>query len=410
MDMQLHLLAKPSGAQCNLDCRYCFYLEKQSLYDDPRPRMGADVQEAYISQLLQSQPAGEVTVAWQGGEPTLLPLDFYRRALALVERYRRPDQKVLHTLQTNGLLIDEEWARFLGQHGFLVGLSVDGPQPMHDAFRVARNGKGSFEQVMRAWQLLSAHGVERNILCTVHAANADHGLQVYRFFRDELGATHLQFIPIVERDGGAVVSMPPPLHRAPAKPRVSPRSVRAGAWGRFLIEVFDEWLRQDVGRVFVQHFDTALAGRLGIHSLCLFSPTCGRSLAIEHNGDLYACDHFVDPAHRLGNILEQPLQDLATSELQRRFGANKWTTLPRACHACDVLHACYGECPKNRFAFTEEGEPGLNYLCEGYRDFFRHIDGPMGKMADLLRQGRFADEIAQPAQQRATTERPVNPA
>ncbi len=400
--MDFHLLAKPSGAQCNLDCRYCFYLEKQALYDEPRPRMGFDVQQAYIRQLLQSQPAGEVTVAWQGGEPTLLGLDFYARAVALVERHRRADQAVTHTLQTNGLLIDDDWARFLKHHGFLVGLSLDGPREMHDAYRVARNGKGSFDPVRRAWETLRGHGVEVNILCSVHAANGDHGADVYHFLRDELGATHLQFIPIVERTAAQIVAMPRAAARAPLV-RVSERSVGPAQWGRFLIEVFDEWVQRDIGRVFVQSFDTALAGRLGIPSLCLFSPTCGRSLALEHNGDLYSCDHFVDAAHRLGNITEQPLAELATGEAQRRFGDSKWTTLPRACRECDVLTACYGECPKNRFAYTADGEPGLNYLCEGYRAFFRHIDEPMRAMADLLRQGRFADEF-HPATSRAPAE------
>lgn len=395
--MSFHLLAKPSGAQCNLDCRYCFYLEKQALYDEPRPRMGPDVQQAYIRQLLQSQPAGEVTVAWQGGEPTLLGLDFYERAVALVERHRRAGQTVTHTLQTNGLLIDDDWARFLKRHGFLVGLSLDGPRDMHDAYRVARNGKGSFDQVQRAWETLRRHGVDVNILCSVHAANGDHGAPVYHFFRDELGATHLQFIPIVEREAGQVVMMPRATGCVPVT-HVSERSVRPVQWGRFLIEVFDEWVQRDIGQVFVQTFDTSLAGHMGIPSLCLFSPSCGRSLALEHNGDLYSCDHFVDPAHRLGNIGEQPLAELVGSEVQRRFGDQKWTTLPRACRECDVLQACYGECPKNRFAITADGEPGLNYLCEGYRAFFRHVDAPMRDMAALLRSGRFADEFMQARQ------------
>jgi uncharacterized protein len=390
-----HLLAKPSGAQCNLDCRYCFYLEKQSLYAERRPRMDARTQESYIRQLLHAHPAGEVTVAWQGGEPTLLGLDFYERAMALVERHRRPGQTVTHTLQTNGLLIDEDWARFLRRHRVLVGLSLDGPQPLHDTYRVTRGGQGSFAAVLRAWERLRRHEVEVNLLCCVHAANGDQGLAVYRFFRDELGASHLQFIPVVDRLAAQVVAMPGRAAAPPTSPppQLAAHSVQPAQWGRFLIAVFDEWLRRDVGRVFVQTFDATLANRLGMPSLCLFSPSCGRALALEHNGDLYACDHFVDPAHRLGNIAHEGLAELVASERQRRFGDAKWRTLPRQCRDCEVLDACFGECPKNRFATTPDGEPGLNVLCEGYRAFFRHVEQPMAAMAGLLRAGRDAHEI-----------------
>jgi uncharacterized protein len=249
--------------------------------------------------------------------------------------------------------------------------------------------------VLRAWERLRRHEVEVNLLCCVHAANGDQGLAVYRFFRDELGASHLQFIPVVDRLAAQVVAMPGRAAAPPTSPppQLAAHSVQPAQWGRFLIAVFDEWLRRDVGRVFVQTFDATLANRLGMPSLCLFSPSCGRALALEHNGDLYACDHFVDPAHRLGNIAHEGLAELVASERQRRFGDAKWRTLPRQCRDCEVLDACFGECPKNRFATTPDGEPGLNVLCEGYRAFFRHVEQPMAAMAGLLRAGRDAHEI-----------------
>jgi len=410
-----HLLAKPTGAACNLDCRYCFFLSKDSLYPDGPARMSEALLERYVQQLLASSPGPEVNIAWQGGEPTLMGLDFFRRAAELAARHRRPGQKVLHSLQTNGILIDEAWARFLKEHGFLVGLSVDGPQPLHDAYRVNKAGRGSHQRVLRAWQLLRRHDVDVNILCTVHAANADHGLALYRYFRDELKAQFLQFIPIVERAGEHMVTFAPgsttarsrdprPLYRQQGT-QVSARSVRPQQWGRFLIEIFDEWVQRDVGRVFVQSFDAALANWLGRPSLCVFSRHCGNALALERNGDLYACDHYVEPGFLLGNIGQRPLAELVALPAQRRFGLDKFDTLPRACRECDVLFACYGECPRNRLASTADGEPGLNYLCDGYKAFFRHIDAPMRRMVELLRQGRLAEEIM-PAVARSTTAAP----
>jgi uncharacterized protein len=401
--MAFHLLAKPTGATCNLDCKYCFFLSKDRLYGGGSLRMADDVLEAYISQLLAAQPQPEVNIAWQGGEPTLMGLDFFRRSIDLVAKYSRSGQKILHTIQTNGVLLDDEWARFFKAHGFLVGLSVDGPKPMHDAYRVAKGGRGTFDQVMRAWDCLTKHEVDVNILCTVHAANADHGLEVYRFFRDRMQAKYLQFIPIVERatedtidqanlgwsdrPGGAR-----PLYVQQGA-LVTARSVRAEQYGRFLIDIFDEWIRRDVGQVFVQSFDAALANWIGAPSVCIFSPTCGNNLAIEHNGDLYACDHYVEPDYLLGNIGEAPLSMLVSSPKQRRFGQDKSDTLPRYCLDCEVRFACHGECPRNRFTAAPDGEPGLNYLCAGYKAFFHHIDRPMRTMAGLLRAGRFADEI-----------------
>ena len=400
-----HVLAKPTGSVCNLDCKYCFFLSKESLYPGESFRMKDDVLEAYIRQLLESHPAGEINVAWQGGEPTLMGLEFFERAVQLVERVKRPTQRILHTIQTNGTLLDEAWLRFFKRHKFLVGLSIDGPREMHDAYRVNKGGAGSFDQVLQAWKALRSHEVDVNVLCTIHAANQDHPLEVYRFFRDELGARFLQMIPIVERATPELLDLANqgwgerpgaarPLYVQDGS-LVTERSVSPEKFGRFLSEIFDEWVRRDVGTVFVQTFDVALGSWVGQHNLCIFSPTCGNAVALEHNGDLYSCDHFVEPRYKLGNILETKMATLVASEQQRKFGRDKLDTLPAYCRSCDVRFACHGECPRNRFLHTPDGEPGLNYLCAGYKAFFRHIDPAMKIMAGLLRQGRYADEILQ---------------
>jgi serine-type anaerobic sulfatase-maturating enzyme len=400
-----HVLAKPTGAICNLDCKYCFFLSKEMLYPGDRFRMSDELLQAYIRQLLEAQPLGEVNVAWQGGEPTLMGIDFFRRAMEYVKQYRKPGQSILHTIQTNGTLLNDDWCAFFKQHQFLVGLSVDGPKHMHDAYRVDKRGAGSFDQVMRGWQVLRRHEVDVNILCTIHAANADYPLEVYRFFRDDLQSGYMQFIPIVERTTEALIPLANlgwgkrpggdrPLYTQHGA-QVTDRSVRAEQFGRFLIAIFDEWVRRDVGKVFVQTFDVALGSWLGQHNLCIFSPTCGNAVALEHNGDLYSCDHYVEPGYRLGNIHQTPMGELVASPKQRAFGQHKLDSLPKYCRECEVLFACYGECPRNRFITTPDGEPGLNYLCAGYKLFFNHIDPAMKTMAGLLRQGRFADEIMQ---------------
>jgi uncharacterized protein len=399
-----HLLAKPTGAVCNLDCRYCFFLSKEALYPGSRFRMADDLLELYIKQLLEAHRGEEeVTVAWQGGEPTLMGLDFYVRSVELVEKHRRPGQRVLHTMQTNGTKLDDAWCAFFKQHGFLIGLSVDGPKEIHDTYRVNKGGAGSFDQVMRGWEALRRHEVDFNILCTVHAANAGHPLEVYRFFRDELKAEFVQIIPIVERatqETLPVANQGWSERPGSARPLytqhghlLTERSVEPEQYGRFLIAIFEEWVRRDVGKVFVQMFDVALASWVGMHTLCIFSPTCGNALALEHNGDLYSCDHFVEPDFLLGNIRDTNMSDLVASPRQRQFGRDKQDTLPRYCRECEVRFACHGGCPKDRFITTPDGEPGLNYLCPGYKMFFRHIDRPMRGMADLIRRGRYADEI-----------------
>ena len=378
-----HLLIKPTGADCNLGCRYCFFRPKASLYPGSDFRMTDEVMEAAVEQVLATHPGPEVGLGWQGGEPTLMGLPFFERVVAAVERHRRPGQRVVQSIQTNGVLVDDEWASFFARHHFLVGLSLDGPAAMHDAYRVNAGGQGTHRQVVHAWDTLTRHGAEVNILCTVHAANLGQPLAVYRYFRDVLSARFVQFIPIVERTADA----------RPGEAPVSDRSVRPGEYGRFLSAVFDEWVRRDVGTVFVQAFDAALASWVGRPSLCVFAPTCGRAPVLEHNGDLYACDHFVDPAHLVGNILRDPLEALLDSDALREFGDDKRRLLPEPCRACDVAFACQGECPRNRFGTGPGGGDGLNYLCEDYGHFFRHVTPSMERMADLLQRGRAPAEI-----------------
>ncbi|MBD2480447.1 anaerobic sulfatase maturase [Planktothrix sp. FACHB-1365] len=388
--LAFHLLAKPTGAICNLDCQYCFFLAKEQLYPGSKFRMTDEVLENYIQQLLESHQTPEVTVAWQGGEPTLMGLEFFERSLELVEKYKKPGQQIIHTLQTNGTTLDDQWGRFFKQHNFLIGLSIDGPQPFHDVYRVDKRGRGSFEQVMQGWKILKKHQVDVNILCTVNAVNGNHPLEVYRFFRDDLGVEFIQFIPIIERvnaDGSTLIQ---------SGHQVTERSVKPEQFGQFLIAIFDEWVRRDVGKIFIQHFDAALANWVGVQpGVCIFSKTCGTALALEHNGDLYSCDHFVEPDYKLGNIQETHMIELIASEKQYQFGQAKFDSLPNYCRNCEVRFACNGGCPKNRFIETPDGEAGLNYLCAGYKAFFTHINQPMTMMAELLRQGRYADEVMQ---------------
>ena len=380
-----HLLAKPTGAICNLNCKYCFFLSKEKLYPGSHFRMSHEMLEIYIRQLFESHRKPEVTVAWQGGEPTLMGLDFFRSAITLQNRFRRPGMIIQNTLQTNGVLLNDEWCEFLREHDFLIGISMDGPRAMHNAYRVDKGGEPTFDRVMRGLGYLQKHEVNYNITTSVHAANADHPTEVYRFFRDDIGAKFIQFIPIVERDN---------KRGNQEGKRVTGRSVAAMQYGRFMGTVFDEWVQRDVGRVYVQMFDVALENWLGTPpALCVFSPVCGNALAMEHNGDLYSCDHFVEPAYLIGNIRETPLIDLVASPKQRKFGRNKLTSLPGCCRDCEFSFACHGGCPKNRFIKTPDGEPGLNYLCSGYKDFFKHIDQPMRIMASLLLQGRAPAEI-----------------
>lgn len=385
---RIHVLTKPTGAICNLDCSYCFFLDKEELYPNSNFRMSDEILETYIRQLIESHKTPEVTVAWQGGEPTLMGLDFFKKAIAYQEKYRRPGMTFENTLQTNGTLLNDEWCEFFKANNYLIGLSLDGPRELHDANRVDKVGRPTFDRVMKGLRLLQKHGVEYNILTTVNRVNSQYPLEVYRFLRDEVKTSWIQFIPVVERineDGKTLYQK---------GTQVSENSVLPEQFGTFLTTIFDEWVRRDVGKIFVQTFEAAVRSWLGLPTgMCFFSPTCGSGVALEHNGDLYSCDHFVEPDYLLGNIQETSMAELVGSSRQFQFGQDKLTTLPRYCQQCEVRFACHGECPKHRFTDTPDGEPGLNYLCAGYKTFFTHIDNPLKMMVNLLRQGKDATEI-----------------
>ena len=386
---RIHVLAKPTGAVCNLQCSYCFFLNKERLYPGSRFRMSDEVLETYIRQLIESHQNQRVTVSWQGGEPTLMGIDFFKKAIVFQEKYQKPGMIFENTLQTNGTLLNDEWCEFFRKHDFLVGISIDGPRHLHDLHRLDKQGRPTFDRVMRGLRLLQKHGVDYNILTTVNRVNADHPLEVYRFLRDEAKTSWMQFIPAIERLKDGVVTM------YQEGTTVSERSVQPRQFGDFLNTIFDEWVRHDVGTVFVQTFEAAVRNWLGLPSsgMCVFDATCGHGLALEHNGDLYACDHFVEPEYFLGNIQQNHMLELVAGEQQRTFGRNKLELLPRSCRECEVWFACKGECPKNRFGATPDGEPGLNYLCAGYQAFFRHIDRPLKIMAQLMRQEQPAARV-----------------
>lgn len=389
-------MAKPIGPICNLDCTYCYYLEKEKLFPKGENfRMSPEVLESYIRQYIETQETPEITFAWQGGEPTLLGVDYFRKVVELEKKYAggRP---VHNALQTNGTRLDREWCQFFRANGFLIGLSIDGPRELHDTYRVDKGQKPTFDRVMAGLTLLKKHGVEFNTLTVVNASNVKHPLKVYDFLR-EAGSGFLQFIPLVERSaaegaGGLEFAGPPEPGQAGSP--VTRWSVPAEAYGEFLVTIFDQWVRRDVGKVFVQIFDVALGIWSGAGAgLCVFLEDCGRALAMEHNGDVFSCDHFVYPKYRLGNVLNDSLGEMVKSERQAAFGTAKSATLPEYCRMCDVRFACNGECPKHRFARTPEGEEGLNYLCPSYKKFFRHIDPAMKQMTALLRAGRAPAEI-----------------
>lgn len=378
-------MAKPTGSKCNLNCAYCFFLKKESLYPGSSFRMSDAVMEEYVRQTIEAHRTHRVTIAWQGGEPTLMGLDFFRRSIDVEKRYLRPAMTVENTIQTNGVLLDEKWCSFLHDNNFLVGLSLDGPKELHDVYRRDKKGRSVFDRVIRGARLMQTHGVQFNVLCTVNAVNGHHPLELYRFFRDELKVKYLQFIPIVERDN---------VNGFNKGNSVTSRSVTPGQYGRFLVEIFDEWVQKDVGSMFIQLFDGVLASWVrGYSTLCIFRPRCGEGVALEHNGDVYCCDHFVEPAYLLGNIQDHPLAQLVGGARQREFGETKSIGLPAYCRTCDYLFACNGECPKNRFFQTPDGEEGLNYLCAGLKHFFRHTEKSMRIMASLIRQGKTLSQV-----------------
>jgi uncharacterized protein len=392
-------MTKPIGPMCNLDCTYCYYLEKEKLYPpDEQFRMSDQVLETYVKQYIASQDQPEVVFAWQGGEPTLLGVDFFRKAVAFQQAYA-DGKRISNALQTNGTLLDDAWGTFLAEHNFLIGLSVDGPAGLHDAYRVDKRRRPSFDQVMRGLEVLKRHQVEFNTLTVVNRKNSRDPLAVYRFLKD-IGSGFLQFIPLVERRAdasarriGLDLALPPDEDEEASSP-VTPWSVESKQYGEFLVTIFEEWVRRDVGKVFVQLFDIALAKWAGSSaSLCVFAETCGDAMVLEHNGDLFSCDHYVYPRYKLGNIVDRSLGDLASLPAQWDFGNAKLETLPRYCRECPVRFACNGECPKHRFIDTPEGEPGLNYLCAGYKRFFTHVAPYMETMAKLLAARRPPAEI-----------------
>jgi uncharacterized protein len=378
---EFQIFAKPAGALCNLDCRYCYYLQKELLYPQTKSfRMADDLLEEYIVQQIEIAPEPEIPFSWHGGEPTILGLDYFRRIVALQRKHLPNGGRILNSIQTNGVLLTDDWCRFFAAENFAVGLSIDGPPALHDAYRVTKDKKATHRQAMQGYRLLRQHKVPVDLLCVVHAKNVRHPLDVYRFFK-EIKAQYLSFIPLVE---------PQPASRG----GVSERTVPAEAFGAFLCAVFDEWVRQDIGRIIVQSFEEAARPAYGLdHSLCVFRPTCGDVPVVEHNGDFYRCDHFVTPEHRLGNIRETPLLELIESPAQEAFGRAKRETLPRYCRECDVLNMCNGGCPKDRLIRAPDGEPGLNYLCAGYRRFFTHCRPYTAQMAALRWNGHPPEQL-----------------
>lgn len=393
-----HLMAKPSGPACNLDCTYCFYLDKEALFDVKRTRrMAPEVLEAYVRQTIAATPAGAaVQFTWQGGEPTLLGLDFYRRAVEL-QRQHGAGRAIENSFQTNGTLIDAEWAAFLAENRFLVGLSLDGPAFVHDRYRRYANGNPSHALVVRALELLLAHGVETNVLACVDAHSADHALEVYRYLK-QAGAQYIQFTPVVERTAGAADTARGFALNGPgrdADATVTDFSVSARQWGEFLATVFEEWRRHDIGRIFVMNFEWTLAAFMGAPGVvCHHQPECGRALIAEHDGSVYNCDHFAYPEYRLGHLGKDSLAAMVDSTAARAFGKAKRETLPDQCRKCPWLKGCWGGCPKHRFIRTADGEDGLNYLCEGYTHYLQSVTPWIAALARAISSGRDPASIA----------------
>lgn len=395
---RFHMMVKPGGSQCNLDCQYCYYLHKEDLLGQPKmPRMSQSLLRMHIRQYIEAQTGDHVVFSWQGGEPTLMQLDFFRTVVQLQQEYRKPGQHIENDLQTNGTLLDEEWCAFLKEHGFLVGLSIDGPAELHDAYRYTKGGRGTFEQVMQASRLLRRHQVPFNAICVVNRRNARRPIDVYRFLRDEIRPRMIQFIPGLEpvdfrsvapgywaRDTLPLVGTPEsrPGHAGSV---VAEWSVDPEDWGYFLTRVWREWFRRDFGSVFVDQFENVISQMFGHGAQkCVTAPICGKGLALEHNGDVYSCDHFVYPEYRLGNIQEVHQGNMAFSEQQKRFAFAKRDTLPQYCKRCRYLELCWGECPKNRFVKTPDGENGLNYLCPGLKKFYAEVTAARSELKRRL--------------------------
>ena len=396
---RFHVMAKPAGSACNLDCGYCFYLSKRVLPGGPGSgHMSDEVLERFIKDYIDSVTSDEVVFSWQGGEPTLLGLEFFEKVVALQAKHAKPGQRIENDLQTNGTLLDDDWAQFLRQHRFLVGLSIDGPREIHDRCRITKHAEPTFDQVFAAAKMLHKHGVRFNTLTCVHRYNASRPLDVYRFLRREIGSTFIQFIPIVEIKGFEntapgnwdAATLPilgdPRCHPDHPDSVVTPWSVVAEEYGRFLCKIWDEWQARDVGKVLVNLCETLVAQHMGLPSqVCVHSEICGKGVALEHDGDVYSCDHCVYPEYRLGNIRQRSLGDMVFSPRQVKFGYAKSESLPAYCRQCEFLSDCWGECPKNRLLRTPDGEPGLNYLCAGLKRFFAHAVPTAKRMAVRLR-------------------------
>ncbi|MFA5205856.1 MAG: anaerobic sulfatase maturase [Lentisphaeria bacterium] len=399
---RFHAMVKPAGAQCNLNCTYCYYLHKDGLlHQSGAPRMSDDILEQHIRQYIEAQTGDEVVFSWQGGEPTLLGLDFFRKVVALEAKYQKPHQRIENDLQTNGTLIDAEWAGFLRQHHFLVGLSCDGPQRLHDRFRVTKGGQPTHDKVVAAAHLLKRHGVPFNALCVINRENVKYPLDVYRFLTRDLGVNRVQLIACVEpkvfrevapqRWDPALLPVVGTPQARPGAPDsvVTDWSVDPDDWGVFLCKIWDDWYARDYGKVHADLFETAVAQSLGLPSQrCVTAEFCGKGLAVEHNGDVFPCDHYVYPDYRLGNLRELHLGTLAFCGLQQSFGFSKRDTLPTYCQACPHLKLCWGECPKNRLVRTPDGAAGLNYLCPGMKRFYTHIQRNLPEILRRVQQDR----------------------
>jgi uncharacterized protein len=395
---RIHVMVKPTGSLCNLNCTYCYYLSKQELLGKPESGVISDeTLETFIRQYFEGQNHKEVVFSWQGGEPTLLGLDFFRKVVSLEKKYCPPHVRCENDLQTNGTLLDDDWCRFLRDENFLVGLSIDGPKHLHDLHRKDKEGKGSFDRVFRAAKLLKKHKVNFATLSCVNRDTAKHPLEVYRFLRDKVGSKRMQFIPIVEPRSFRQIAPQrwheqdmPMLGTPDAKPGtdgsvVEDWSVDPDDWGDFLCRVFDEWYEKDLGKIYVNYFEAAAETWMGhVSPLCTQGPMCGKGLALERDGSVYACDHYVYPEYCIGSILEKPLSEMAYSRAQESFGKMKEGMLPERCRSCEYEFACFGECPKNRFIKSSEGEVGMNYLCSGWKKFFSHIDTPMQRIVRNL--------------------------
>ena len=389
----LYVMLKPAGAHCNLACKYCYYLEKNKLYPTAqRHLMSDEMLEQFTREYIEAQTMNQVLFTWHGGEPLLRSIDFYRKALSLQQKYAG-GRRIDNVIQTNGTLLTDEWCEFFAQNHWLVGISIDGPQPDHDHYRLTAAGKPSWKKVMQGIKLLKKHGVEWNAMAVVNAYNANHPLEFYRFFKEN-GCQFLQFTPIVERltrheDGRTLASLADKDEISLSKASVTPEQ-----WGYFLCAIFDEWVRKDVGKIFVEIFDCTLANWMGISpGICAYSKECGHAGVMEHNGDVYSCDHFVFPEYKLGNIRDHSLIDMLYGEQQQEFSRLKHSSLPRQCKECDMEFACHGECPKNRFMKDKYGDSGLNYLCPGYYHYYQHVAPYMDYMKQELMSQRPPSNI-----------------